>query len=65
MGFKFNPFTGTLDVVYTTKNFSCKVIVNGQTVTIPNNQQMVLVGSLTLEGSGQLILTGNAEVAII
>lgn len=63
MGFKFNPFTGTLDIVKG-KQFSYKVILNGTTLTIPENQQMVLVGQLTINGDGQLILSGNAEVAL-
>lgn len=59
MSFKFNPITGLLDLVNeTTQNFSYKKIVTGQTVTIPENQQMLYVGTIEIDGT--LIINGDA-----
>ncbi len=59
MSFKFNPITGLLDLVNeTTQNFSYKKIVTGQTVTIPENQQMIYVGTIEIDGT--LIINGDA-----
>lgn len=70
MGFKINPLTGALDVVNNSStsasnNFSYKVILNGQTLTIPINQQMVLYGDLEIQGDGELVLDNNSEVVIL
>lgn len=59
MSFKFNPFTGTLDLV-TPPNFSYDKILTGSTVTIPLNQQMVV--SETIEIDGTLVLDGTLVV---
>ncbi len=50
MGYKFNPFTGTLDVVYTTRNFSQHIIPVGTTLTIPENQQMIVHTPMRIDG---------------
>lgn len=42
-------------------NFSYKTIVAGRTVTIPENQQMVLVGGITIDGA----LNIDGELALI
>lgn len=61
MSFKFNPITGLLDLVNqstSTQNFSYNKIVTGQTVTIPENQQMLYVGPITIDGT--LVIDGQA-----
>ena len=66
MGYKFNPFTGTLDVVNSTssvtvtENFSYKKIVASKTVTIPENQQMIVKKSMVIEG--ELIILGESVI---
>jgi hypothetical protein len=55
MAFKFNPFTGTLDLVggeadVSPDNFSYLLVATGSTVTIPTGQQMVFDGQLVVDG---------------
>ena len=45
--------------------FSFNTIVTGTVLTIPYNKQMVLVGQLDIQGTGQLSLGSNAEVALL
>lgn len=69
MAFKFNPFTGTLDLVGSggsspsADNFSYNVVASLTTVTIPTNQQMVVVGPISIDGvlnvDGNLALIGG------
>lgn len=62
--FDFNPITGRLDLVgtggstSTTQNFSYSRITTGNTVTIPEYQQMLFVGNLTIDGT--LVIDGEA-----
>ena len=64
MGFKFNPLTGQLDLVGTSTgsaspdNFSYSYIAGSTTVTIPENQQMLYVGPITIDGT--LVINGTA-----
>lgn len=59
MSFKFNPLTGSLDLV-TEDNFSYTYIIDGATKTIPTNQQMIVYNSLTIDGTlaidGELVI---------
>lgn len=56
MSWKFNPFTGTLDRVgagstsVSVDNFSYKKIESFQSVTIEENQQMIVNGHVTVLG---------------
>lgn len=63
MGFKFNPVTGELDLVNKTstttsgdQNFSYKLINTGETIVVPEGQQMLVdehvtvLGHLTVRG---------------
>lgn len=68
MPYKFNPFTGTLDLVNTTGaiiasilHFSFKRIIASSTVTILTNEQMIVVDEI--EVLGQLNIDG--ELALI
>lgn len=60
MAYKFNPFTGTLDIVTDSSevsdNFSYDYLA--QDLTIPLNQQMIVVDTFEL-GSSTLILLGK------
>lgn len=42
-----------------------RVIADGETLTLADTECLVLARYLTIEGSGSLILEGDAEVAII
>ena len=71
MGVKFNPFTGTFDFTgtgatagATPDNFSYKKIATANTVTIPDNQQMI-VASASIEISGELVLDGEGELFLL
>lgn len=62
MSFKFNPLTGKLDLVGSgsgADNFSYNLIPDGSVVTIPENQQMLVDGHVTVLGhmlvSGELV----------
>lgn len=61
MGFKFNPFTGTLDIAgsgsSSSQNFSYTTIEVGESVTVPSGQEMV--HSLDLMVRGDLMVQGN------
>lgn len=65
--YKLNVLTGLFDLVGTgssgpsTPNFSYTYIPAGQTITIPVNQQMIVLGGITIDGN--LIIDG--ELAII
>lgn len=73
MSFKFNPFTGKLDLVgsgsgggsSSPDNFSYKVISVGETVEIPANQQMLVDGHIRVLGhllvSGELVDISNRK----
>jgi len=65
MSVKFNPFTGTFDLIGSASasvdNFSYNVIASGVTVTIPLNQQMTVVGG-NLELVGTLNIIGELAV---
>ena len=56
MTFKFNPFTGQLDIVEP-YNFSIQNILTGQVVCIPENHQMIVHGRHLIDG--QLIIDGQ------
>jgi hypothetical protein len=57
VSFKFNPFTGTLDIAgsssapVATKNFSYLFIPTGQTIRVAEGQQMVFDGDLVVDGT--------------
>lgn len=56
MSIRFNPFTNTFDFVGTggsssPDNFSYQRIETGETVTIPTNQEMIVDGPVTLDGT--------------
>ena len=52
MAFKFNPFTGTLDVVEPNDpNFSYTKINTGDSVTIPEGQEMVFEQAVVVDGT--------------
>lgn len=52
MAFKFNPFTGTLDVVDPNDpNFSYLKVSEGESVLVPANQQMLFDGIITVDGT--------------
>lgn len=60
MSFKFNPFTGTLDLVSSsvgssTNNFSYNYIIINTTLIIPIYQQMVVAESLDIVGDIDLL----------
>jgi hypothetical protein len=63
MSFKFNPLTGQLDiagkgsVINKADNFSLKIILSGSKKTIPATQQMLLNG--TIEIDGDLVIDGS------
>lgn len=62
MGFKFNPLTGQLDLVgsggtTSPQNFSYSTIVTGSTVIVPQYQQMLYVGPITVDGT--LVIDGD------
>jgi len=51
MGLKLNPFTGKFDLVsIEPENFSYNNIVTGKTVTVPENQLMLVHGDLDIDG---------------
>lgn len=54
MSFKFNPFTGNMDIV-TPDNFSYNYIQTGITLFIPQYQQMVVEGFLDVHGDLDLV----------
>lgn len=61
MGFKFNPLTGQFDLVGPAEdNHSGYKTIDGKTVRVKENKQMVVFGGLEMEGilllDGQLIL---------
>lgn len=64
--FKFNPFTGTLDIVGggtdSSYNFSFQLIIETMTLTVPEHQQMTVQQSLTVQG--QLIVDGSVWVVL-
>lgn len=69
MAYKFNPFTGTLDRVDSSSgsdNFSYKRIESGETIAIPENQQMLVDGQVTVLGHlvvrGELVDISNRQV---
>ena len=56
MSFKLNVFTGTFDLVNAAEspddfNFSFKEISEGQTVTVPQGQQMLFSGPIKILGN--------------
>lgn len=52
MAFKFNPFTGTLDIVEPNDpKFSYLAILTGESVLIPVGQQMLFDGHLLIDGT--------------
>lgn len=62
MAFKFNPITGQLDLVgsggsSSPDNFSYETVALGVVVTVPQYQQMIVDGPITVEGS--LIVIGK------
>ena len=62
MGIKLNPFTGKLDLISKDPdNFSYNYIVDGKTITVPVNQQMLIYEDLNLDG----ILIVDGEVIIL
>ena len=70
MSFKFNPFTGKLDLVNSSEdNFSYIYIIEANQVTIPENQQMIVYDSITVDGEliidGDLVIFDNRNHAII
>lgn len=56
MAFKFNPLTGQLDIdndsgaSSSVDNFSYNLIDTGQTITIPDGQQMLYAGDIRILG---------------
>lgn len=63
MSWKFNPFTGNLDIDSSVdsgasqSNFSYLYIENGKEVEIKNGQQMILDGHLRVDG--HLLVSGE------
>ena len=67
MGFKFNPFTGSFDVVVNgsngntlprpngEENFSFNYVESGMTLTIPIYQQMIIMGDIDIHGDVDLV----------
>lgn len=51
MGYKFNPFTGTLDVVVEDGFLPWQTIPADSVVTIAENRQMVVFGGAVIEGT--------------
>jgi len=61
MPLKFNPFTGELDLISVEdENFSYNYVEETKTVTIPQNQQMLVYDALTIDGS--LIINGELVI---
>jgi len=58
VGIKFNPVTGRLDVVYDSYDFSFENIT--ETLTIPENQQMIVCDELTLDS--EIIIKGTLVI---
>ena len=63
MSFKFNPITGKLDLVNSSSqiadNFSYLIIEDGESIEIPQTQQMIVDGHVRVLGhllvSGELV----------
>ena len=59
MGFKFNPLTSELDLVgktsTKTENFSYDFVPVSQTVTVPDNQQMIVDPPFEVQGTLELL----------
>lgn len=61
MSFKFNIFSGTFDIVGqsssgpSANNFSYIKIPQGKTVVVPQNEQMLFVGPITIDGTLRVI----------
>jgi hypothetical protein len=46
------------------QNFSYKKIVAGESVTIPENQQMIVKGRFTIFAGGELIINTGGELVL-
>jgi hypothetical protein len=63
MAWGFNPFTGTLDKTGSggAENFSYENVISTKTLLIPVNQQMIVSGVLTVDGT----ITLNGAIVLI
>lgn len=64
MSITFNPFTGNFDFVGTSSgggadNFSYKKVIEGQSIVVPENQQMLVDGDLNV--FGDLMIRGEVK----
>jgi hypothetical protein len=67
MAYRFNPFTGTLDLVDTATpdGTVIRVVATGATLTIPDTYSLVVADYFAVEGTGILVVEGDGVLAVL